>query len=106
MCNKKSFIHSSYENFSDIRSTIMCIYMKNEKYLSMFNHSVSTPFDVIYGYYYTMYDFSFTCNVVSYTHIFYIYLIKRIDIHTHKCVLMMRNFETILSCKILFLVHA
>lgn len=64
------------------------IYMENEKYLSMFNHSVSTPFDVIYGYYYTMYDFSFTHNVVSYTHIFYIYLIKRINIHTHRCVLM------------------
>lgn len=55
----------------------------NKKYLSMFNHSVSTPFDVIYGYYYTMYDFSFTYNVVSYTHIFYIYLIKGINIHTH-----------------------
>lgn len=46
---------------------------------------VSTPFDVIYGYHYTMYDFSFTHNVVSYTHIFYIYLIKRINIHTCVC---------------------
>jgi len=69
--------------------------MENKKYLSMLNQSVSTPFDVIYGYYYTMYDFSFTHNVVSYTHIFYIYLIKRINIHTHKCVLIMCNFEII-----------
>jgi len=40
---------------------------------------VSTPFDVIYEYHYTMYDFSFTHDVVSYIHIFYIYLIKRIN---------------------------
>lgn len=42
----------------------------------------------------TMYDFSFTHDVVTYTHIFYIYLIKRINIHTCVCVcvLMVRDF--------------